>query len=365
MTPIEPESPPELAEALADASARGHSVRLSGNFTKDRMAGPLQNADVLVTTRRMDRILTYEPADLTVSVEAGITYAELTRLLAQNRQMIPLDPPWADTATIGGILSANTNGPRRRLYGTARDMVIGMTFATCEGKLVQTGGMVVKNVAGLDMGKLMIGSFGTLAAIAVANFRVHPMPAQTRTFVWTFAKVGEAIAMRDAILKSLLQPSAIDLIKDECEYRLMVQAGGNPAVLDRYTRELSGARIVEGADEARLWTDIREFTPQYLAAHADGVVVRIACKLTELGAVLESVPDPAVARAGTGVVYAHFPESGKRRGAVGVIDFAPQSVRETHELWPYPGDALETMKKIKAMLDPQGLLNRGRLYGRI
>ena len=131
MTAIEPASPGELAEALADASANGRSIRLGGNFTKDRMAGPLQNADVLVTTRRMNRILIYEPADLTLSVEAGITYAELSRVLAANRQMIPLDPPWADAATIGGILSANTNGPRRRLYGTARDMVIGMTFATC------------------------------------------------------------------------------------------------------------------------------------------------------------------------------------------------------------------------------------------
>ncbi|MDQ2946383.1 MAG: FAD-binding oxidoreductase [Acidobacteriota bacterium] len=357
----EPGSPAELAEALAT----GRTVRVGGNFTKDKMAGPLVNADVTVTTRRMDRVLMYEPADLTVSVEAGITYAELSRILAEHRQMIPLDPPWADTATIGGILSANTNGPRRRLYGTARDMVIGMTFATLEGKLVQTGGMVVKNVAGLDMGKLMIGSFGTLAVIAVANFRVHPMPAHTRTFVWTFAKAGEAIVARDAVLKSLLQPSAIDLIKDEGEYRLMVQAGGNSAVLDRYSRELGGSRAVEGDKEAELWKHIREFTPRFLEAHENGIVVRIACKLTEVGGVLESLPDPAIARAGSGVVYGHFEDGSQRQGAAGVIDFAPQTLREAQELWPNPGDALETMKRIKAMLDPLGLLNRGRLYGRI
>ena len=88
--------------------------------------------------------------------------------------MIPLDPPFAQDATVGGVLAANQSGPRRRGYGTARDMVIGMTFATLEGKLIQTGGMVVKNVAGLDMAKMMIGSFGTLAAIATVNFRVHP-----------------------------------------------------------------------------------------------------------------------------------------------------------------------------------------------
>src|SRR5256886_13255208 len=100
--------------------------------------------------------------------------------------MVPLDPPFSQGATVGGVIASNTSGPRRRLYGTARDLVIGMTFATLEGKLVQSGGMVVKNVAGLDMGKLMIGSFGTLAAIAVVNFKLLPMPAANATFVIPF-----------------------------------------------------------------------------------------------------------------------------------------------------------------------------------
>src|SRR5260370_15307669 len=121
--------------------------------------------------------------------------------------MIPLDPPFSDNATAGGILAANVRGPRRRLYGTARDMVIGMTFATLEGKLIRTGGMVVKNVAGLDMGKLMIGSFGTLAAIAIVNFRVHPVPPATRTYILEFDSIAALMAARDAVLKNQLQPS--------------------------------------------------------------------------------------------------------------------------------------------------------------
>ncbi len=152
--------------------------------------------------------------------------------------MIPLDPPFSEGATVGGIVAANVSGPRRRLYGTARDMVIGMTFATLEGKLIRSGGMVVKNVAGLDMGKLMIGSFGTLAAVAVMNFRLHPMPVGTRTFVQEFVRATEAIAARDKILKSSLQPAAVDIVKSSAGYDLMIQAGGSPAVLDRYSREL-------------------------------------------------------------------------------------------------------------------------------
>ena len=126
--------------------------------------------------------------------------------------MVPLDPPFSDAATIGGIVSANSSGPRRRLYGTARDLVIGMKFATIEGKLVQSGGMVVKNVAGLDMGKLMIGSFGTLAAIAVVNFKLLPRPAAEASLLLSFETLDDAIAARDRILKGVLAPAAIDLL---------------------------------------------------------------------------------------------------------------------------------------------------------
>lgn len=328
------------------------------------MAGPLADSDVTISIRSMNRILVYEPADLTISVEAGISYGELTQTLAAKRQMIPLDPPFAEDATIGGIIAANCSGPRRRHYGTARDMVIGMTFTTLEGKVVQTGGMVVKNVAGLDLAKLMIGSFGTLAVIAVVNFKLHPIPESTRTFGWTFSNVADAIRTRDSVLKSMLQPTAIDLIKTGGEYRLLVQAGGNASMLDRYARELPGAEVLQGASEANTWQAVREFAPAFLAQNENGAVLRISCKLTEVGTVLESVPGPAIARAGSGVVYAGFSDSEQAMGR-GVVEYASQRFRMSHELWPRPGDDFEMMKKIKAMLDPYGLLNAGRLYGRI
>src|SRR5215469_7366619 len=203
----------ELAEQLRDASAKRQSISLRGNASKCGMAGPLVQPDIAISTSRLNRILQYEPRDLTVSVEAGLSWREFSVALAKHRQMVPLDPFFSDEATVGGVVAANVSGSRRRLYGSVRDMVIGMTFATLEGKLIRTGGMVVKNVAGLDMGKLMIGSFGTLAAIATVNFRLHPIPAASRTFVRGFDKLSGAIAARDGILKSVLQPSAIDLLK--------------------------------------------------------------------------------------------------------------------------------------------------------
>ncbi|HYL34664.1 MAG TPA: FAD-binding oxidoreductase [Bryobacteraceae bacterium] len=365
---LSPSSPEELAAQLADANAKHQSITLCGAGTKNRMAGPICASDVTITTCALNRVLQYEPRDLTISVQAGLLWREFSRILAEHNQMVPLDPAFSDDATVGGIVAANSSGPRRRLYGTARDMVIGMTFATLEGKLVRTGGMVVKNVAGLDMGKLLIGSFGTLAAMAVVNFRLHPRPAGTRTYVQEFVRIAEAVAARDKILKSALQPAAIDILKTSEGYDLLVQAGGSPRVLDRYSRELGAARIVEDAEEQLLWRNIREFTPDFLSEHGNGAVLRASCTLSEVGAVLESLPAPALSRAGSGVCYGYFPDPRElrppRRGN-SVVEFAPADFRDCADLWPEPGSDFAMMKKVKQMFDPLGLLNRRRLYGRI
>jgi glycolate oxidase FAD binding subunit len=379
---VQPRSPEELAEAMAWASVRHQTIELGGHFSKRRMGGPIAPSNMTISTAAMCRVRKYEPRDLTISVEAGISYCELSRLLAGHGQMIPLDPPFADTATIGGILATNGSGPRRRLYGTARDLVIGMQFATLEGKLVESGGMVVKNVAGLDMGKLMIGSFGTLAAIAVVNFKVIPQPPCERTFQLSFSGLEEALAARDAILKSPLDPAAIDLLNPAAMesakpvYVLAVRAGGNAAAIARYERELAamGAQPVSGGEESAFWRAIQDFTPRYLDAHPDGAVVRISCTLKELKAVMQPLPGPAIARAGSGVCYAYFKHF--RQAAVfaaetarefseTVVEFAPENRKEELDLWPEPGQDLEVMKRIKDMFDPQRLLNRGRLYRRI
>jgi glycolate oxidase FAD binding subunit len=378
---VRPRSPEELAEAMGWASARHQTIELGGHFSKRLMGGPAPPSNMTISTAAMRRVRKYEPRDLTISVEAGISYCDLSRLLAEQHQMIPLDPPFADTATIGGVVACNCSGPRRRLYGTARDLVIGIEFATMEGKLVESGGMVVKNVAGLDMGKLMIGSFGTLAAIAVVNFKVIPQPPCERTFRFSFAGLEEAIAARDAILKSPLDPAAIDLLNPAASeakkpaYILAVRAGGNAAAIARYERELAamGAQPVPAGDEAAFWRAIQDFTPRYLDAHKDGAVVRVSCTLKELKAVMQPIPGPAIARAGSGVCYAYFKHFGQalvfaaetaREYSETVVEFAPEN-RKEETLWPAPGQDLEIMRRIKHMFDPQLLLNRGRLYSRI
>ncbi len=204
------------------------------------MAGPIAPADLQITTAGMKRLLQYEPRDLTVSVESGMPLAELNTLLARNGQMIPLDGPYCDSATVGGVVAANISGARRRLYGTARDLVIGMKFATLEGKLVQSGGMVVKNVAGLDMGKLMIGSFGTLAAIASVNFKLTPRPAVARTVLFTFDDLPTALEARNAAIRGVLNPAAVEILNPILSaqlglknFTLAILFAGNQAVIER------------------------------------------------------------------------------------------------------------------------------------
>ncbi|MBI2688016.1 MAG: FAD-binding oxidoreductase [Acidobacteria bacterium] len=377
----QPESAEELAAMLGAAGAAGRQVGLGGRATKTRWGGPVGPADVRISTTRMTRVLEYEPRDLTISVEAGMPYAQLTALLEKNEQMIPLDPPYAAAATVGGVLASNQSGPRRRLYGTARDLVIGMRFATMEGTLVQSGGMVVKNVAGLDMGKLMIGSWGTLGAIATVNFKLIPRDKSTRTFLLTFGSLDEALAERTRILQSVLQPAAVDLLNPAAAARvgragwlLAIGTGGSKALVDRYSRELPKADALEGMAERAFWRSVETFAEMFLAEHPAGAVVKASTPLQAMAPVIAAHDGPVVARAANGVAYLYHqtaPNSVAKPngfwpapGAQMVMDAGPAG-RAAEGLWPEPGSEFPVMQKIKDMLDPQYLLNKGRLYGRI
>lgn len=379
-----PDTQEDLAEVLRRAATENRSICIEGSGTKRNMAGPLGRADESVSTAGLSRVLQYEPHDLTISVQAGLPWGELTRMLAEHRQMVPLDPPFADRATVGGVIASNSSGPRRKLYGTARDMVIGMTFATLEGKLVQSGGMVVKNVAGLDMAKLMIGSFGTLAAIASVNFKLTPMPQLERSFLLPFTSAEDAVAARDRILNSALQPAALDLLNPAAAagvgnraWLLAVRASGNEAAVERYEHEvapLAGGVALEGEQQGALWRYVQEFTFGFLSRFAEGAVVRASCTLKEVGSVAGRFEGPAVARAGSGVCYGYFEDAraasrwaadAAARGVKTVVEFSPERLKKKLDLWPSAGGDLDLMKRVKNLFDPGNVLNRGRLYGRI
>lgn len=381
---LQPSGSEELREALHSAGAAGRTIELFGANTKYLMAGPVAPADVRVSTAGLNRVLQYEPRDLTISVEAGMPMTELNALLARNGQMVPLDGPYNEGATVGGVVAANISGARRRLYGTARDLVIGMKFATLEGKIVQSGGMVVKNVAGLDMGKLMIGSFGTLAAIVSVNFKLTPRPAAGRTVLFTFDDLAAATEARNALIRGVLNPVAVDLLNPVLaaqlglkNFVLATSFAGNSAVIDRSIREsaaLGPGRALPAEEEQRFWSALHGVTPRFLEKFKEGAVVRVSTTLAECSNALASVEGAGHAHAASGVVRGWFtrPDAAKRwmaeaarRGWKAVVEFSAESARAGMTLWPAPGGDFAIMKDIKRMFDPRNLLNRGRLFGQI
>ena len=382
----QPESPEELAEVLRDCASRRQIIELVGRGSKSGMGGFVDAADVQVSTKNLQKLLMYEPRDLTVSVESGFGFAELQSLLAKNGQTIALDPPFSASASIGGAVSSNSSGPMRRAFGTARDLVIGMKFATVEGKIVQTGGMVVKNVAGLDMGKLMIGSFGTLAAIASLNFRVHSLPDATETYLSPQPELDDALKSRDAIVASALQPVAVDILSPAVALRfgqrghiLAVRVAGREQLLARYRREFPDTEHLEGSAETLFWNAIQEFPATFLEEHADGVIARVSTTLAGIARLPKTVPGWFISRAANGVTYFYFNSwtaaapwwrKIEENALPAVIEHAPKSVRCTENLWAGRRTEAERasfvmMEKVKQMFDPDHLLNPKRLYGRI
>ena len=370
--PLLPHSPEELAEALVKATEQKQRIRIFGGDSKRVMGGPIGESDTEISTREMRRVLAYEPTDLTISVEAGMPFRQLEQLLADKGQMLPLDPPFAQSGTIAGTLAANLSGPRRRLYGTARDLIIGMKYVTVEGRVVQSGGMVVKNVAGLDTAKLMVGSWGTLAAIAVVNFKVLPKPPCSRTFLMTFDTAGSLARKRNAILNSVLQPCAIDVLNPAAAKRLglsgfvlAVQVAGSAKVIARYNTEFTGSVALEDAQETSFWNQIRDFAPQFMVENPTGIVMKIPRTIQSMVETL-SIQEPVLGRGGNGVCYACYATGAPAVFPSGaVLDYSPEFNRSGQTLWPSPGPDFKIMQNLKGLFDPANLLNQGRLYGRI
>jgi glycolate oxidase FAD binding subunit len=384
---LAPATAEELRDALRGCGEEQASIETGGGFSKRLAGGPIADARYRLGTSRLNRVLAYEPADLTVSVEAGMRFAELARILEQGNQFLPLDPPFAEQATVGGVLATNSSGYRRRRYGTARDMVIGMRFATLDGKLVSSGGMVVKNVTGLDMGKLMIGSFGTLAVIASVNFKVFPKPEAAASFQFRSRSIGTLLDVRREILGGMLQPVAIDWLDSGAAesvgltgmHSLLIEASGTPAVTRRFSEAFAGLAAKASVQFATLepgaWTDVRECGPRWLDTHVEGAVIRVSTVHSRLGELLEIIQHSGCAtllRAGNaaGIVLAPDRETASRaldalrlRGIHGRLEAASDEVKRDLRQWDARGSELDLMQRIKADFDPLLLLNRGRLYG--
>jgi glycolate oxidase FAD binding subunit len=379
---VEPADARELAATLRAASDAAEAVVLHGGGTLQGAANPPSRYDVAISTLRLDALYDYDPRDLTAGLGAGTTVAQLQRTLAEHGQFLPLDAPLASQATIGGTLAAGWAGPRRAAYGRPRDLLIGVTVALADGTLATSGGMVVKNVTGYDMGKLYVGSHGTLAAIVRANFKVLPAPATRRLAIAPLDDdVRDRAVAHAAALE--LEPAALLLVDGFREApppvqpRMIVLLEGSEHVVERSTRELRSAlgaagvaetRLLDRDDAARAFQNLLD---AYLARAGDASVTLLARGLPSEAAlraqrVREAIPRAeTIADLRTGDVVVRVDEGRAQRarellGRATVLSAGPA----THiDAWGAPPSTLATMRALKEGFDPHGTLAPGRFAG--
>src|SRR5262245_36804010 len=290
-----PETLDELSEFIA--SEKGSIVPL-GAGTQLEFGNPLQSADCAVSLTRLNKITTYNPAELTIHVEAGVTLNQIQTALAANNQVLPLDPWNGDAATIGGIAAANAQGPLRAT-GTIRDWIIGMTVVHVDGRRSKTGGRVVKNVTGYDLAKLYTGSLGSLVVIAEISFKLRPKFGKTATAIAEFATLDEAESMLAALRKSSLQPIACEWTGPR--HRVGVRFGEHPQAVDSQVKQLPPAtwQIFEGDRELAAFHDLRN----EVYAAMGPIVLRVIGKPTDIRGIIEMYrPSSWIAHAMNGIV---------------------------------------------------------------
>ena len=412
---VAPASSDGVAAVIGMAAQAEVAIAPRGGGTKVGLGNPLHRYGLALQLGRLDRVLEYEPADLTVTVQAATRLSVLQERLAQAGQFLALDPPHGAQATIGGILATNASGPSRLMYGSARDLVLGMRFATADGQIAKAGGKVVKNVVGYDLNKMHIGALGTLGVMVEVTLKVAPLPSREATLWARFPALAEAHGFAGRLFRSQLGPRAVELLdaaaaqsflwKDDAPregaWLILMHAAGSPATVSRQLGDAGqwaksdgavACGTLEAAEHDALWTAVREWPGRPAPG---GLCLKIATLPTDLAAVWEVLDRAAasvdaklarLAHAGSGITYALArPSDGAGsiatsaaaaittavmsvalpRGGSVVIESCPLELKQHLDVWGPTRDDFPLMQALKEQFDPRGILNPGRFLGRL
>ena len=407
---VEPSGSENVAAVLQFCADHDLAVIPRGSGTKLALGNPPRRYNVALSLRQLNQVWHYEAADLTITVGAGMKLGDLQEFLGRDGLWFPLDPSGGASATIGGILATNASGPLRLRHGAARDMVLGMKVATTEGKLIKSGGRVVKNVAGYDLSKLLIGSYGTLGVIVEASLKLFPRPAGRATWVLEPGTFEAARDLRRRILNSPLDPLRMVLLNRRASSRLQnageaegehslelwVEVGGPSPVLERCARELvemgrsvgvQGHRLIEPAAE-NYWRRLIDFPA--LWEDFDALVLKstlptATCEqflsLAQQGAERERVNLAGMVQPGVGIAHlglwgetlasvaerqvTDLRKAAEDLGGALVVERYLKDFNGKWDVWGSAGDSVESMRKMKAVWDPRGILAPGRFVGGI
>ena len=414
----------EISELLKFAALEKLAVIPCGSRTKLGIGMPPARYDIALDLSRMNRVLAFDPRDLTLGVEPGIRFSVLATTLAAEKQFLPLNPPFFQRATVGGILAADSASPLRHLYGGPRDFALGLEFVTGDGALAKSGGRVVKNVSGYDLHKLLIGSLGTLAVITRANFKTFPMPPEQVVFVVAFEDAAAALEFCRVLGRSPLGALQVDVFSPdtaqifaaqsnveialpEGRWCVVVSAAGNARVVERHRRELPGMATLAKASglvalgdtqqsmkvAATLLGRVREFPALMQAADSAATIFRIAALPSTMHAIpqrLDALASEfemrtAIALRPHGLIYfAILPSAtdgvafGKltkiaaavfrateELGAQARIEFAPTELKRAVNVWGAARPDFELMRRVKKVFDPGNVLSPERFAGGI
>ena len=356
---VRPETVAELASAIADET--GAMVPM-GSGTQMEFGNPLRAADCVLDLSGLSRITTYNPAELTIHVEAGATLGQIQSALAPNKQALPLDPWNGPSATIGGIAAANAQGPMRAIGGI-RDWIIGMTVVHVDGRVSKTGGRVVKNVTGYDLAKLYTGSLGSLTVIAEISFKLKAQFPKTSTAIAEFQNFQDALAVLGGIRKSPLQPIACELVGGSGQANaIWIRFGEHPAAVAWQNAQLPSAdwSVIEGDLESAAWERLR-----LQHAKLGPVVIRVVGLPSETGTMIEQFhPVSWIAHAASGIALMAFDNADRvphiREHYPAVIERAPLEMRRSVATFGVRGTEKRLIQEMKQKFDPEARLNPGR-----
>ncbi len=395
---VEPASAEEIAAVLRFANEHGLNVVPGGGFTQQQTGNTPAPIDVLLYTTRLTDVEHYDPGDLTIGIGPGCTVAQLSAKVGADGLLFAGDAPRPERATIGGVLATGMTGPLRHGYGGLRDYCIGVRFVTGDGRKGKGGGRVVKNVAGFDLMKLLIGSMGRLAIITGASFKLFPAPRQTTTFVAEFASAAEAIQYRNTVLRSPLSPICLEMVSPHAGellpggvrsgkgWSIYLRATGSDAVLARYRIELGAAisQTIDAHEESDLWRAIGDFSNTLPERYPESLLISLSLPLADVQAMLNEVESVAAAdhleyavigAVGVGRLlvglwpadqYANlsnavfaFRERLPRDASANILH-CPQEIRRQTSGWTKTPTHFDSIKAVKQALDGKDILNRGR-----
>ncbi len=399
---VAPGSAEELCALLSRCDAAGRKVVVAGGETLRGMGSPPAGNELVLQTTALRKIVSYHPADLMLCVQSGATLKSLATRMKRDGQFVPFDAPKPGHATVGGTLAAGWLGPRRHRYGRPRDLLVGSTIALADGTLAHAGGIVAKNVAGYDMSRLYVGSFGTLGVLVQANLKTLPLPPVARAFVAPLPEGTRSRAI--AYLRALaVEPSVAAWIEgfatlegnDGLEGRLFIFFEGTEALVERATRDLRSALGRAGVPETSIVDErardlLDRFVDAYVSTVAErSITYRIAAAPDRLEACALGARDlvrrfalnaDTIADIMNGDVIVRASHRDTRDLALKfqVLDDAlhgaePRSrviagdhpVRPALRVWGAEPNAIERMRALKARFDPRATLNPGRFVGGI